>query len=195
MLSVKNSYNEVVIKKSKFITYLFKVDTINDVNRYLDDFKIRYKDADHICYAYILDSIKRCSDDGEPSKTAGMPILGVLENNSLNHVLCLVIRYFGGIKLGANGLVRAYSGCCREVVRNNIINIDSGVLVSICFNYDKTKIIDDILKNCFITNKNYGDNVCYEFKICNDDYNKIFDDLFNHSVSIKKIKECYLEKR
>ena len=78
--------------------------------------KNKYKDATLHCYAYIIDNIKRFSDDNEPGGTAGMPILNVLENNDLNHILCIVVRYFGGIKLGANGLVRAYSGSCNEAI-------------------------------------------------------------------------------
>lgn len=194
MYTVRNSYNEVILKKSKFITYLFKVDSIDEVKLYLDDLGIKYKDATHICYAYIIDSIKKCSDDGEPSKTAGMPILNILENNNLNHVICIVVRYFGGVKLGANGLIRAYSGCAKDIVKDNIISVLKGYFVSISFSYDKTRIVDNILRNCFITEKKYGDFVSYLFKVDINCYDKIYNDLLSICDSVNNIGECFLEK-
>ena len=104
-----NVNNEYLINKSKFICYLIKVDNISDIDYNLNYLKQKYNDATHICYAYIISNIKRFNDDNEPSGTAGMPILNVLENNNLNYVLAVIIRYFGGIKLGAGGLVRAYT--------------------------------------------------------------------------------------
>ncbi|MBS7020464.1 MAG: YigZ family protein [Firmicutes bacterium] len=104
----------IEIKKSKFITLLFPVHTLKEIESHLSEAKKLYPNANHYCYAYILESQKRCSDDGEPSKTAGMPILNVLEKQNLDHILCIVIRYFGGIKLGAGGLVRAYSNAVTD---------------------------------------------------------------------------------
>ena len=109
MKSIKfNIENEFIIKKSKFITKLYFVTSEIEIKNILDENKTEYKDATHICYAYILNNVERFNDDSEPSGTAGMPILNVLKNNNLNNVLCIVIRYFGGIKLGAGGLIRAY---------------------------------------------------------------------------------------
>ena len=149
MLSIRNNIvNEIVIKKSRFITFLYRVDNEKEVKLFLDNLNKEYKDATHICYAYIVDNIKRFNDDGEPSKTAGMPILNVLENNSLDHILCCVVRYFGGIKLGANGLVRAYSNSCCEIINKcDLVNLSLGKEVEITFLYDKTKIIDNILRD------------------------------------------------
>ena len=110
MYTIKNddSY-ELEIKKSKFISKLYRVNNIEDVNNILSSLRKEYSDATHHCYAYIINNSKKSSDDGEPGGTAGIPILQVLDKNNLNYVLCVVIRYFGGIKLGAGGLVRAYS--------------------------------------------------------------------------------------
>ena len=105
----ENIINEIVIQKSRFITCLYKINNKDEVNKHLDKIKDDYPFATHYCYAYRLDNIEKCSDDGEPKGTAGTPILHVLQMNNLTNILCVVIRYFGGIKLGAGGLVRAYT--------------------------------------------------------------------------------------
>lgn len=195
MLSIKdNVVNELVIKKSRFITFLYRVDNTDDVNKYLDDLNIKYKDATHVCYAYIIDGVKRFSDNGEPGGTAGMPILGVLENKNLNHVLCCVVRYFGGVKLGANGLVRAYSSSASDAITcSSIVNLVIGNICSITFNYDDTKIVDNLLCNSIIINKEYNDKVFYLFKIDLDSLNSIKQELLKYNFSI--IDSCYISKQ
>ena len=116
----KNIEETYIINKSKFITKLYRIESEEEILNILDNLKKEYKDATHICYAYIISNTKRFNDDGEPGGTAGIPILNVLENNELDYILAVVIRYFGGIKLGAGGLVRAYSNCVSETVKNNI---------------------------------------------------------------------------
>ncbi len=105
----ENKEKITIINKSKFIGIVKKVYTKEEINNLLVDLRKQYKDATHICYAYVLNNEKKYSDDGEPTGTAGIPILDVLEKNNLDYTLAIVIRYFGGIKLGANGFVRAYS--------------------------------------------------------------------------------------
>jgi len=190
MLSISsNISNEIVINKSRFITFLYRVDSLNDISKYIDDLSLRYKDSTHICYAYILDNIKRFSDDGEPGGTAGMPILNVLENKNLNHILCCVVRYFGGVKLGAGGLVRAYSNSSSKILDlANIIELIPGKLCSISFNYDDTKNIDKLLSDCNIINKEYNDYVTYLFK---SDF-EFINTLSKYDVKI--IEDCYIEK-
>ncbi len=110
-------HNEIIIQKSRFITSIYPVSSIDEVTDILSSTRKKYYDATHNCYAYILGdlmSIQKCSDDGEPSKTAGFPILDVLKKNDVTNVLCIVTRYFGGILLGAGGLVRAYSDSCAQ---------------------------------------------------------------------------------
>ncbi len=195
MLSIKdNTVNEFVIKKSKFITYLYRVDDIESVNTYLDFLNNKYKDATHICYAYIIDNVKRFSDNGEPGGTAGMPILGVLENKSLDHILCCVVRYFGGIKLGANGLVRSYSSSCSEAISNScIVDLVPGSICSISFNYDDTKSIDSLLSKSIIIDKVYNDKVFYKFKIDFDNLDIVKNELLKYDLNI--IDECYISKQ
>ncbi len=118
---LKKVDNVMVIEKSRFITLLYPVHTRNEVLEILEEVKQEYANATHYCYAYIIDGDVRASDDGEPSKTAGAPILNVLVQQDLNHILCVVIRYFGGIKLGAGGLVRAYSNSCSEAFEKSTV--------------------------------------------------------------------------
>ena len=192
MLSIKsNVVNEIIIKKSKFITFLFRVDSNDDIRNYLDELSSKYRDATHICYAYILDNVKRFSDDGEPGGTAGMPILNVLENKGLNHILCCIVRYFGGTKLGANGLVRAYSSGCSDALNSaDIVNLSPGKVCSIRFRYDDTKIIDNILRDCYIIDKKYENDVTYIFKISNDSLSSIV----LNDYDFKTVEDCYIEK-
>lgn len=118
---IKNTVsNEIIIEKSRFITSLYRVENIDEINSILSQTRKKYYDATHNCFAYILGDnaeVSKASDDGEPSKTAGFPILDVLKKNELTNVLCIVTRYFGGILLGAGGLVRAYSSSCAEVCK------------------------------------------------------------------------------
>ena len=174
----KNIDNTIIIKKSRFITKIYKINSIDEVNNIINILKCEYKDATHICYAYILNGIEKCSDDGEPSGTAGLPILNVLKHNDLNYILAVVIRYFGGIKLGAGGLVRAYSNSITETLKlATISKLVKGYAIKISFTYDNTKEVDNLLKNININNKQYNDSIIYEFNISCDDYNVIFNEL------------------
>ena len=115
---LKNKIESVLeIKKSKFITKIYPVNNIEEIHLLLDSLHKEYHDATHVCYAYILDGQMKCDDDGEPGGTAGYPILQVLERQGLNHILAVVIRYFGGIKLGAGGLLRAYTNSASEIFK------------------------------------------------------------------------------
>ena len=111
-------YNELVITKSKFLTYLFPISSLEEIKLKLDDFKEKYKDANHVCYAYILDeNTFKYYDDGEPASTAGAPIYQTLKNNNLVYTMCVVVRYFGGTKLGVGGLIKAYTNSCLEALK------------------------------------------------------------------------------
>lgn len=103
------------IKKSKFIGLYYHVDSIDEVNGILDDLKKEHKKARHMPYAYKIGTIVRKTDDKEPSNTAGLPIYNIIERKNLDNCLIIVIRYFGGIKLGAGGLLRAYANTANMV--------------------------------------------------------------------------------
>lgn len=160
--------NEIIINKSRFICVLCNINNSDEVKDKIDYYKKIYKDATHYCFAYIIDSYMKSSDDGEPSGTAGMPILNVLKNNNLNHVLCIVIRYFGGIKLGAGGLVRAYGKSVTEALNNGeIADLKNGYYLEISFDYDNIKFVDNVLKNIDVK-KNFDEKIVYSFKIAED---------------------------
>lgn len=175
MYSIKKSIeNTIIIKKSKFITKLIKINNIDEINKYLDDIKKEFKDSTHICYAYIVNGQEKCIDDGEPSGTAGLPILNILKKNKLTNILAIVIRYFGGIKLGAGGLVRAYSNSVNDTLKlTNIIELQEGYLVELEFNYDQVKLVDYILNNKTIIDKEYNDNIIYKFYLNKEELNFI----------------------
>lgn len=98
----------IEIKKSKFIGLFYELDSLDEVNIILEELKKEHKKARHMPYAYKFGNTAKKSDDKEPSNTAGLPIYNLLERKDLNNHLVVVIRYFGGIKLGAGGLLRAY---------------------------------------------------------------------------------------
>lgn len=165
MYSIKNNVeNTIEIKKSKFITKLYKIDNINEINSILEEINNEHKSSTHICFAYIVDGKEKCSDDGEPSGTAGLPILNILKKKNLTNILAVVIRYFGGIKLGAGGLVRAYSNAVVDALKEtNIIELIEGYLIEAEFSYDQMKLIDYILTDKKIIEKIYDANVIYKF--------------------------------
>ncbi len=116
----QNSEHMDIIKKSKFIGLCFYAETAEECKSTLEETRKKYSDATHHCYAYHLgvnNNIQKFSDDGEPSGTAGMPIFKVIQHKALKNILVIVVRYYGGIKLGAGGLARAYSGACSEALK------------------------------------------------------------------------------
>lgn len=106
-------------KRSKFIAIVLPVRTIEEIKTHLDVYQKKYYDARHVCYAYMLGAERkdfRANDNGEPSGTAGKPILGQINSNELTDILVIVVRYFGGIKLGTSGLIVAYKAAAAEAI-------------------------------------------------------------------------------
>lgn len=111
-------------KRSKFIAIAIPVHTVEEIKQHLDIYQKKYYDARHVCYAYMLGHERkdfRASDNGEPSGTAGKPILGQINSNGLTDILIVVVRYFGGIKLGTSGLIVAYKAAAAEAIANATI--------------------------------------------------------------------------
>lgn len=137
---VKDFRQEIVIEKSRFICTLKKVHSEAEAQEFIKTIKKEFWDATHNCSAYIVDEMaQRSSDDGEPSGTAGLPMLEVLRKNKLTNTAAVVTRYFGGIKLGAGGLVRAYTNSVAESVKAT--GIAQKVLVSkFSFMYDLNEV-------------------------------------------------------
>ena len=111
-------------KRSKFIAIAIPVHTVEEIKQHLDIYQKKYYDARHVCYAYMLGHERkdfRANDNGEPSGTAGKPILGQINSNGLTDILMVVVRYFGGIKLGTSGLIVAYKAAAAEAIANATI--------------------------------------------------------------------------
>ncbi len=162
MIIEENVINEIVINKSRFITYLYKVKNKDEVLNYLNLLKQKYKDASHICYAFIINNSIKYHDDNEPLGTAGIPILEVLKKNNLNYIVCFVIRYFGGIKLGSGGLTRAYSNsaslCLKKV---KIIKLEKKLKIKLKVNYQENKHLMKILSEKNILDKIFSSDITY----------------------------------
>ena len=132
--------DEIVEKKSRFIANVFSVSTEEEVLQIIEDTRKKYWDARHNCYAYVIgnnDEITRCSDDGEPSGTAGRPILEVITGSGIHNALIIVTRYFGGTLLGTGGLVRAYSKSAQAgIVASKVVIRENGRKASIKTDYN-----------------------------------------------------------
>lgn len=129
---VRDFQQEIVIEKSRFICTLKKVATEEEAQDFIKETKKKYWDATHNCSAYIVGesgAAQRSNDDGEPSGTAGLPMLEVLRKNNLHNVAAVVTRYFGGIKLGAGGLVRAYTNSVAAAIE------EAGIAEKVLFGY------------------------------------------------------------
>lgn len=199
--SIKNdSACELVIQKSRFICDCFKVESEKDALERLAAVKKKYPDANHHCYAYSagLDTVyKRHSDDGEPSGTAGMPILSVIENNGLRGVLAVVTRYFGGVKLGAGGLVRAYSKACSEAVAAaGKIKMALSATGEIVIDYNFFNPIERFIRNSgntVILNTDYGENITVNIvtHAAWEDIEKEVLNICSGAASLKKTGEIF----
>ena len=134
-------------KRSKFIAIAFPVRTVEEVKGYLEECQKKYYDARHVCYAYMLGPERtnfRANDNGEPSGTAGKPIMGQIHSNELTDILIVVVRYFGGIKLGTSGLIVAYKAAAAEAIANaTIIEKTIDEEVTVAFEYP---FMNDIMR-------------------------------------------------
>lgn len=145
-----NSYYELIEKGSKFIAYIYHIDNEDKFRKNLSILKIKYPDATHHCTAFKLrdgtNTIIRFNDDGEPSGSAGRPILNVLEGSEATNIMCVVVRYFGGTKLGVGGLIRAYSAATNEALSKcKILTKYLTKEIKISFPYDFTGGIENFI--------------------------------------------------
>ena len=126
-------------KRSKFLAFAFPVSNVEEIKSILEEYQKKYYDARHVCYAYMLGHQRltfRANDNGEPSGTAGKPILGQINSNELTDILILVVRYFGGVKLGTSGLIQAYKAAAAEAIAaSTIIEKTVDEQITIAFEY------------------------------------------------------------
>lgn len=138
-------------KGSKFLAFSFPVASENDIKNHLENLRKQYYDARHHCYAYVLGQDYgqyRANDDGEPNHSAGDPILGQIKSKELTNTLVVVVRYFGGTKLGVGGLINAYKVASEEALRNNeVVTIEITNIYSLNFSYEATNEVMRMVKD------------------------------------------------
>lgn len=182
--------SELIIKNSRFICLIYHVDSIEVISYYLKEIQSLYPKASHYCYAYLLNDLKKTSDDGEPSKTAGMPILNVLEKEGLTNVLCIVVRYFGGIKLGAGGLVRAYSKSTSECLKKaQIINLVLGYILRVVCSYEQIRELEYLLIGKRIIDKQYLEKAEYQIQATENFLSILKEKGYSYQI----LQVCYIE--
>ncbi|WP_297810533.1 YigZ family protein [uncultured Finegoldia sp.] len=189
-----------VVNKSEFIGNCKFIESEEEALQFIDMIRTKYNDATHNCFAYIIGEdklIQRFDDDGEPSQTAGIPILEVIKKEDLTNVCVVVTRYFGGIKLGAGGLIRAYTKAASECLNDSTI-VDKKIFrdFSIEFEYSFVGAIENFLMNndIFVKEKNYLEKVKFEILMDEDDYELIEQkliDLTNDNIKFSLLEFNY----
>ncbi|MBT5073788.1 MAG: YigZ family protein [Kordiimonadaceae bacterium] len=166
-------FYQQVIKRSRFIVHIGHTADVEQARAYIHDIKEKYSDAGHNCWAYVAgdpadSQILGFSDDGEPNGTAGKPILNVLMGSGVGEITAVVTRYFGGIKLGTGGLVRAYGGSVNQALEE-LITAERipEIIVEGVSEYSHQDVIDHILKdyNILSLDKEYGEHVSWKIKM------------------------------
>ena len=193
---LKNETAEIVEKKSKFIANLFHVESVEESENRIKDVKKKYHDARHNCIAYrVVENgqiIEKSSDDGEPSGTAGGPMLNILQKNNLCNLVIVVTRYFGGILLGTGGLVRAYSEATQQAIEKStkVIKVIGREMI-IELDYSNLEKFKYYCKNNNINIKkiDYMDNIILKIEMEESVKEKIIDDIKNKKLNIQNFSE------
>ena len=198
----EDSYDEFVEKKSTFITHLIRINSEEEAREFIQKMKKKHYDATHVCSCYVVgdnNEITRANDDGEPSGTAGAPMLDVLVKNEIKNVCATVIRYFGGTKLGTGGLVRAYGGGVINALKNaTLVERKDTFEIRLELDYSLNgKIEYEIGKTNFIVNNlEYTDKIVYTIYVMQEDYDNFenwISNLTNGQFKILSSKEKQLE--
>lgn len=185
-----------VIKKSEFICTLIPCNNEYQINEIIHEYQEKYHDATHNCIAYIVGNQKRANDNGEPSGTAGLPMLDVLEKNNLTNIIAIVTRYYGGIKLGAGGLTRAYRQSVVDALKKaEVVEKFSIPLYKITIDYSYTKKFEHLLKTHKIKSINveYLERVNYYCYLEDESFLIIIQDLTNNTYRKEYIRNDYIE--
>lgn len=200
----KNVETILVVKKSKFIANMIKVDSVQMANNKLKEIKKKYYDARHNCFAYRIfennNLIERFNDDGEPSGTAGSPMLNILQKNNLGNVLAVVTRYFGGILLGTGGLIRAYSNATLDAISNiNLVEYVLGLEIEVELEYEQFETFKYYCKknDINIGKVEYSEKIVCLINIEEDKKDKLMNDYDTKNININNLKilsKKYIEK-
>ena len=179
MYKIKNDVtNTIIIDKSKFITTIFRVETVDQINEILALTRKKYYDATHNCYAYIINdgNNQKCSDDGEPAKTAGSPMLDALKKNDLTDCLAITTRYFGGIKLGAGGLIRAYSSSVSEAIKTaKLVETKSLAIYDVTIDYSTYNRLSDFFAKLMIKDTLFASDITLSIAV----FSEVVDNFLN----------------
>lgn len=193
-----DSKSEFIIKKSRFITYLHHTVNEDDAKAYIQLIKKQHPDANHHCYAMIIgehDEIQRSNDDKEPSGTAGVPMLECLKQRKLQDITAITVRYFGGIKLGAGGLIRAYSRSVADAIDNAVLTRKQKMKkCRVCFAYDLLGKLDYFFRSekLQILEKRYEEQVIYIF-LCECIPQDSVDEISSGTATITFIEEITVD--
>lgn len=185
--------SEITEKKSKFICHAYHVETVEEAEEILKNLRKKYHDARHNCYAYkiIKDNVSRSSDDGEPSGTAGVPILNILNGRNLSNILVVVTRYFGGILLGTGGLVRAYSSATADALEcANILFQELGLEAKFFVEYKDLEELKYHMKNrnISIVDVNYGEKIEITVEGTKNDVEKVMNEKISDRIILEDFK-------
>lgn len=197
-----NTTAEIVEKKSKFICNLYYIESVEEAEEIIKQVNKKYFDARHNCYAFRICTengiIERFSDDGEPSGTAGGPMLNILSSQNLSNILVIVTRYFGGILLGTGGLVKAYSGATKEALDNaDIVEKELGKEIRIRVDYTDLSKAQYFLgqKNAYISNMDFAEYVDLFIDMTNDQFVELLKERNNLNfklLGIELVKEKFI---
>lgn len=180
-------------KGSKFLGYAFPVASEEQINQALDKIRSLHPKATHHCYAYVIgleETVRKANDDGEPSNSAGKPILGQIDSHNLHNALLIIVRYYGGTKLGVGGLQTAYKAAAQLAIEANIIiEKEIPVYYELNFPYVKQGIIDHLLKttNGSILDKEFMNNCYYKCQVPKAASQQFLDKIkLDRTISIKE---------
>ncbi|EHY91633.1 hypothetical protein SSME_20100 [Staphylococcus saprophyticus subsp. saprophyticus KACC 16562] len=169
---------ENVINKSRFIAHIKPVESEEDAKAFINQVSTKHREATHNCFAYTIGdqmNIQKANDNGEPSGTAGVPMLGILKKLEIHNACVVVTRYFGGIKLGGGGLIRAYSGAVRDVIYDiGRVELKPAIPTTVTINYDLTGKFEYELESTsyLLRDQNYTDKVSYQIDVVASDYDE-----------------------
>lgn len=201
---INNTKSEIVEKRSKFIGNLCYVNSVQEAENKIKELKKQYNDARHNCFAYRVCEeqnkiIEKASDDGEPSGTAGAPMLNLLSKSELTNCLVVVTRYFGGILLGTGGLVRAYTESAKQAIEKaQIIQITFGEEILVTITYDKLAEFKYYCQknNINIVNIQYNENIICKIHTITQEKEKLMQKEIKKQFNIqdiKKTKDVYIK--
>ena len=200
----EENQEEIIEKKSKFIANIFPAETVEQAEEIIKETKKKYFDARHNCVSYRIiqenQIIEKSSDDGEPSGTAGAPMLNILQKNNLANIVVIVTRYFGGILLGTGGLVRAYSdSLLKAISTSKIVEKELGEELEAILDYNNFEIFKYYCKNnnIKIINIEYGEHVVCKIELKEEKKVNLMRDYETKKLNLKNIRiisKKYIEK-